>query len=243
MQWHDILASTATLDRSGRENIAIRGVHYDSRRIAAGDVFVAMQGGTTDGNRFIDAAIRRGAAAIVTDSPQRFSELREQHAELAIALVEHGRRALAQVSSTVFGEPQNKLALTAITGTNGKTTTAFLTEQLLRAAGRKCLLMGTVETRIAGESRTSEHTTPEPRDILALMAEAVQKGCTEAVLEMSSHALQQERVWGLPVDVAVFTNLTQDHLDYHGSMEEYARAKARLFRGCRHTFASRRRHQ
>jgi UDP-N-acetylmuramoyl-L-alanyl-D-glutamate--2,6-diaminopimelate ligase len=99
---------------------------------------------------------------------------------------------------------------------------------MLQSVGRKCVLLGTIETHIAGEVRASEHTTPESRDVLALFAEGVRAGCTEAVMEMSSHALEQERVWGMPVDVAMFTNLTQDHLDYHGTMERYARAKARL---------------
>ena len=148
-----------------------------------------------------------------------------------MALVEHGRRALAEVSAAVFGHPEKVLKISAVTGTNGKTTTAFLLEQMLRSVGRKCLLLGTIETHVAGEVRASEHTTPESRDILALFAEGVRAGCTEVVMEMSSHALEQERVWGLPVDVAIFTNLTQDHLDFHGTMEKYASAKAKLFAG------------
>jgi UDP-N-acetylmuramoyl-L-alanyl-D-glutamate--2,6-diaminopimelate ligase len=168
---------------------------------------------------------------VVTDSPEMFGELRARQPELALAMVEHGRRALAEVSSAVFDRPQGKLKLSAVTGTNGKTTTAFLLEQMLASVGRKNVLLGTIETRIGEVVRPSEHTTPESRDILALFAEGVRAGCTEAVMEMSSHALDQERVWGLPVDVAIFTNLTQDHLDYHGDMESYARAKAKLFRG------------
>ena len=130
-----------------------------------------------------------------------------------------------------MGIRSSKLKLSAVTGTNGKTTTAFLLEQMLRSVGRKCVLMGTIETHVGDEVRASEHTTPESRDVLALFAEGVRAGCTEAVMEMSSHALEQERVWGMPVDVAMFTNLTQDHLDYHGTMEAYAAAKARLFAG------------
>jgi UDP-N-acetylmuramoyl-L-alanyl-D-glutamate--2,6-diaminopimelate ligase len=206
-------------------------VQYDSRRVAAGDVFVAMRGGTTDGNRFVDAAIHRGAAAVVTDSAAMFAELRERQPELAVALVEHGRRGLAEVSAVVFGHPEKALKISAVTGTNGKTTTAFLLEQMLQSVGRKCVLLGTIETHVAGEVRVSEHTTPESRDVLTLFAEGVRAGCTEAVMEMSSHALDQERVWGLPVDVAIFTNLTQDHLDYHGTMGAYFSAKAKLFAG------------
>jgi UDP-N-acetylmuramoyl-L-alanyl-D-glutamate--2,6-diaminopimelate ligase len=231
MQWDEAIATSTLLARSGRGDIAIRGIHYDSRRITAGDIFVAMRGGTTDGNRFIETALRQGAAAIVTDTPEVFADLRTRQPELALALVAHGRRALAELSATVFGHPERQLKLSAVTGTNGKTTTAFLLEQLLQHAGRRCVLLGTIETHLAGHVRPSEHTTPESRDILALFAEAVRAGCTEAVMEMSSHALDQERVWGLPVDVAIFTNLTQDHLDYHRTMQAYAAAKARLFAG------------
>ncbi len=231
MQWSEAIAAVRVIETAGRRDIEVRGVQYDSRRVSSGDVFVAMRGGTTDGNRYIDAAIRKGAAAIVTDSLEVFVDLRMQQPELALALVEHGRRALAEVSAKVFGDPQKKLKLSAVTGTNGKTTTAFLLKQMLRSVGRKSVLIGTIETHVGDEVRESEHTTPESRDVLAVFAEGARAGCTEAVMEMSSHALEQERVWGLPVDVAIFTNLTQDHLDYHGTMEKYAEAKARLFEG------------
>jgi UDP-N-acetylmuramoyl-L-alanyl-D-glutamate--2,6-diaminopimelate ligase len=147
------------------------------------------------------------------------------------ALVEHGRRALAEASAAMFGHPEKHLALTGVTGTNGKTTTAFLLEAMLRSVGRASVLIGTIETHVAGEVRESPHTTPESRDVLELFADGVRAGASEAVMEMSSHALEQERVWGLPVEVAVFTNLTQDHLDYHGTMEQYFAAKTKLFEG------------
>ncbi len=231
MQWSEVVAAVRVIETAGRRDVGVRGVQYDSRRVSAGDVFVAMRGGTTDGNRFIDAACRKGATAIVTDSLEVFVDLRAQQPELALALVEHGRRALAEVSSAVFGAPEKALKVSAVTGTNGKTTTAFLLEQMLRSVERKCVLLGTIETHVGDVVQESEHTTPESRDVLAVFAEGVRVRCTEAVMEMSSHALEQERVWGIPVDVAMFTNLTQDHLDYHGTMEAYARAKARLFEG------------
>jgi UDP-N-acetylmuramoyl-L-alanyl-D-glutamate--2,6-diaminopimelate ligase len=235
MRWSDAIAAVGTVETAGRGDIEVRGVQYDSRKVSAGDVFVAMRGGTSDGNDFIDAAIRKGASAVVTDSLERFVDLRAQQPELALALVDRetngGRRALAEISSAVFGAPEKKLKISAVTGTNGKTTTAFLLEQMLRSVGRKCVLLGTIETHVGDVVRESEHTTPESRDVLAVFAEGVRAGCTEVVMEMSSHALEQERVWGIPVDVAMFTNLTQDHLDYHGTMEKYARAKARLFEG------------
>ncbi len=207
---------------------------YDSRAVRAGDLFVAMRGGSVDGNLFLDAALAAGAMAVLTDSAESFAALRERG--VAVGLVAHGRRALAQSSAAVFEHPERAVTLTAVTGTNGKTTTAFLTEALLERAGRKCLLVGTIETHLPGvdgerETRASAHTTPESRDLLALFREAADRGATEAVMEMSSHALEQERVFGLPVDVAMFTNLTQDHLDYHGTMAACGAAKARLFAG------------
>jgi UDP-N-acetylmuramoyl-L-alanyl-D-glutamate--2,6-diaminopimelate ligase len=206
-------------------------VEYDSRRVGRGDVFVAMRGEATDGNRFVEAAIAQGAAVVVTDSREVYGRLRREHADIAGALVEHGRRALSEVSAAVMGHPERKLALSAVTGTNGKTTTAFLLEAMLRSVGRTCVLIGTIETHVGDEVRVSPHTTPEASDTLRVFADGVAGGATEAVMEMSSHALEQERVWGLPVDVAMFTNLTQDHLDFHGTMEKYAQAKVKLFEG------------
>lgn len=211
--------------------VEVTGVEYDSRRVKPGDVFVAMRGGTADGNRYIDAALRRGAVAVVTDSRKAFDKLRREHPATGAALVEHGRRALAEMSAVVMGHPERGLSLSAVTGTNGKTTTAFLLESMLRSAGRTCVLIGTVETHVGDEVRESPHTTPESRDVFEIFADGVKSGATEAVMEMSSHALDQERVWGLGVDVAIFTNLTQDHLDYHGTMDAYFAAKARLFSG------------
>lgn len=231
MQWQQASEAVETLAVGGRPDIELRDVQYDSRRVHAGDAFVAMQGGTVDGNRYIDKALQQGASAILTDTPEVFTQLRSRQPELACALVDNGRRALAELAAEVLGHPERQLALSAVTGTNGKTTTTFLLEQLMQSVGRRNVLIGTVETHLAGQVLPSEHTTPESRDILALFRSGVAAGCTEAIMEMSSHALQQERVWGLPVDVAMFTNLTQDHLDFHGSMEAYAAAKARLFAG------------
>jgi len=230
MQWADALKEITAMESAGTAGEIVR-VEYDSRRVGPGAAFVAMRGGTTDGNRYIEAAITQGAVAIVTDSADAYAKLRQARPGFAVARVEHGRRALAELAAAVLGHPERKLKVSAITGTNGKTTTAYLLEQLLRSAGRTCVLIGTIETRIGDEVRPSEHTTPEASDLLQIFADGVRAGATEAVMEMSSHALDQERVWGIPVDVAIFTNLTQDHLDYHGTMEKYANAKARLFEG------------
>ena len=230
MQWADALSEITWIESAAGDG-EIASVEYDSRRVRAGSAFVAMQGGTTDGNRYIDAAIAQGTLAIVTDSAETYAKLRREHPEMAAAHVEHGRRALAELSAAVLGHPERKLAVSAVTGTNGKTTTAYLLEQMLRSVGRKCVLIGTIETHVGDEVRESPHTTPEASDILRIFADGVEAGATEAVMEMSSHALDQERVWGIPVDVAIFTNLTQDHLDYHGTMEQYYEAKERLFLG------------
>jgi UDP-N-acetylmuramoyl-L-alanyl-D-glutamate--2,6-diaminopimelate ligase len=227
---NEALRGAEVLRRMG-EDAAIRGVEYDSRRVQPGSLFVAMQGETTDGNRYIEQAVARGAVAVVTDSAAVFEATANGPLQVAVAEVPHGRRALATIAANVFGHPERRIRLSGVTGTNGKTTTAYLLDQLLRAAGRSTALIGTIEYRIAGEVRPAPHTTPESRDLLALLAEGVERGVTEGVMEVSSHALEQGRVWGVPYDVAIFTNLTQDHLDYHGTMEAYFAAKRRLFDG------------
>ena len=205
----------------------ITGVQCDSRKVVRGDVFVAMKGETTDGNRYISDVIARGAAVVLTDSRDTWNRSQT----VPTYLVANGRRALAGLAANLFGHPERQLAISAVTGTNGKTTTAFLLEQMLCSVARKCVLIGTIETHVGDEVRASEHTTPESMDLLSIFADGVKAKATEVVMETSSHALEQERVWGLHVDVAIFTNLTQDHLDYHGTMEAYFRAKQRLFLG------------
>ncbi len=229
MQWLDVIFGVPTLALGDTTRGEITSVEYDSRAVRAGSLFVAMLGETTDGNRYVRAAIDAGGSAVVTDSRESFVFAEARN--IPAALVERGRRALAVVSANFYGHPERALALTGITGTNGKTTTAFLVEGLLRAVERRCVLIGTIETHVGDEVRPSPHTTPESRDVLSIFADGVTAGATEAVMEMSSHALQQERVWSIPVDVAIFTNLTQDHLDFHGTMDAYAAAKARLFKG------------
>jgi UDP-N-acetylmuramoyl-L-alanyl-D-glutamate--2,6-diaminopimelate ligase len=230
MVWAEALKEVVTIEHAGAAG-EIASVEYDSRRVRPGAAFVAMRGGMTDGNLYIDGAIAQGAVAVVTDSAEAYAWLRQGRPQLAVARVEYGRRALAELSAVVLGHPERKLAVSAVTGTNGKTTTAYLLEQMLLSVGRRCVLLGTIETHVGDEVRASEHTTPEASDVLRVFADGLRAGATEAVMEMSSHALDQERVWGIPVDVAIFTNLTQDHLDYHGTMERYLAAKARLFEG------------
>ncbi|MGA9719833.1 MAG: UDP-N-acetylmuramoyl-L-alanyl-D-glutamate--2,6-diaminopimelate ligase, partial [Acidobacteriaceae bacterium] len=228
--WNEALRDADVLRRIDRD-VVVSGVEYDSRRVGPGSLFVATRGETTDGNRYIEQAVGRGAVAVVTDSAAAYDATANGPLDVAVAEVPHGRRALAIIASNVFRHPERKIRLSGVTGTNGKTTTAYLLEQLLRAAGRSTALVGTIEYRVAGEVRPAPHTTPESRDLLALLAEGVDRGVTEGVMEVSSHALEQGRVWGIPYDVAIFTNLTQDHLDYHGTMEAYFAAKRKLFDG------------
>jgi UDP-N-acetylmuramoyl-L-alanyl-D-glutamate--2,6-diaminopimelate ligase len=231
MLWSDLIAEITAVGSSGSSSQPITGIEYDSRRVRPGSVFVAMKGGTTDGNRYVDKALAAGAVGIITDSSQTFDHLVVYKSETPVVEVEHGRCALAEASAGFFGHPERKLAATGITGTNGKTTTAFLTEALLHAAARKTILIGTIEYHVAGEIRPSLHTTPESRDLFELMAEGVRRGATELVTEVSSHGLDQGRAAGIPFDVCVFTNLTRDHLDYHETMDKYFAAKRLLFDG------------
>ena len=231
MKWNDLISEVGSVGSAGSSAAPISGVEYDSRRVRPGAVFVAMKGGSTDGNRFVEKAISAGALGVITESAQTFDHLTVYQAGLPVLHVEHGRRALAQASAAFFGHPERSLAVTGITGTNGKTTTAFLIESLLHAAARSSILIGTIEYHVAGETRPSIHTTPEPRDLFELMAEGVARGAEELVTEVSSHALDQGRMIGIPFDVAVFTNLTRDHLDYHQTMENYFAAKRLLFDG------------
>jgi len=215
----------------------ISGLDYNSRRVQPGWVFVAMRGESSDGNRFIDTALKHGAVAVVTDSR---SEHRRHR--MPWTVVPSGRRALARMSANFYGHPAEKLKIIGITGTNGKTTTSFLCESILRHVGRSSALIGTIEYHVpvkatAGQSvpyrvLPAPHTTPEALELNQVFAEALEAGATHAVMEVSSHALVQERVWGVPYEVAVFTNLTRDHLDYHKSMDSYFEAKSILFLGC-----------
>lgn len=202
-------------------------MEYDSRRVQPGCVFVAIRGECSDGNKFIDQAIAAGAVAVVTDSAAE-----KTRPGVAWAVVPHGRRALARVSANFYKKPAERIAIMGITGTNGKSTTAFLVEAILTAAGRKTALIGTIEYHVAGRVLPAPHTTPEALELNRIFNEALGNGATDAVMEVSSHALAQERVYGVPFDVAVFTNLTRDHLDYHKTMEEYFAAKRVLFEGC-----------
>jgi UDP-N-acetylmuramoyl-L-alanyl-D-glutamate--2,6-diaminopimelate ligase len=225
MTFQQLLDGAEVLAQSG--NAEVSSVEYDSRRVKPGCLFVAMRGESSDGNRFIDKAIQAGAVAVVTDSSAE-----KPREGVAWAVVPHGRRALARVSANFYKRPAERIAITGITGTNGKSTTAFLIEAILTSAGRKSALIGTIEYHVAGKTIPAPHTTPEALELNQMFNQALGQGATDAVMEVSSHALAQERVYGVPFDVAVFTNLTRDHLDYHNTMDEYFAAKRVLFEGC-----------
>ena len=222
MNFLQLLDGAEYLAQQGNPPIA--GLDYDSRRVKPGWCFVAMRGEKTDGNLYIDAALQAGAVAIVSDSlPPRTG--------VAWAQVPHGRRALARLSANFYRHPAERLFITGITGTNGKTTTAYILHAMLGSGGRKAALLGTVEYRIGEEIQPAPRTTPEALELNQLFSRAVAASCTEAVMEVSSHALEQQRVFGIPFDVALFTNLSREHLDYHGTMEEYFASKTILFKG------------
>ena len=206
---------------TGDASLEIGSVTHDSRRVGSAALFVAIRGQLTDGNAFVDAARRKGAVAIASEQ--------EPHGEGSWLRVPDARAALALLSAAVLGDPARALDLVGVTGTNGKTTTTYLIDSALRAAGETVGLVGTVEYRIGRRIAEAVRTTPESSDLQALFREMVDAGCRRAVLEVSSHSLTLERVHGLEFKLAVFTNLTRDHLDFHGDMDAYFAAKRILF--------------
>jgi UDP-N-acetylmuramoyl-L-alanyl-D-glutamate--2,6-diaminopimelate ligase len=203
----------------------ITSLAYDSRRVEPGSLFFAIQGEETDGHDFIPQALQCGAVAIVSE--------RAATAELATRWIRVPkiRRALSEAARVFYGSPDSRLQLVGITGTNGKTTTAFLLASVFCAARIPAGLFGTIEYRLGGRTLGALNTTPESLDLLSYFAELVAAGGKAAVMEASSHALAQERLWGFCFSAAVFTNLTRDHLDYHKDFEHYFEAKRRLFEG------------
>jgi UDP-N-acetylmuramoyl-L-alanyl-D-glutamate--2,6-diaminopimelate ligase len=201
----------------------IRGLEYDSRRVKDGFLFFAFPGSRTDGRQFAEAAVASGATAVVSESPapEAFPALWLE--------VEHGRRALALAARNFYCRPDERLALTGITGTNGKTTTSYLLDSVLRAAGYTTALIGTIEYHLAGRVLPAVNTTPESLDLVRLFVDLEKARGTHATMEVSSHALELGRVYGLHFHTAVFTNLTRDHLDFHGTMDAYFGAKKKLF--------------
>ena len=212
-------------DSARHGDLEISEIAYDSRSVKPGDLFVAIRGEKTDGNKFAADAIARGAIAVFSEQ----SPPGAIPAGFAWVRVADARKALAISAANYYGRPAEVLKLIGVTGTNGKTTTAYLVDSVLRAAGCEVGLLGTIGYRLVRASRPAPNTTPESLDLQNHLAEIVRSGGTHAVLEASSHALAMDRLWGCPFAVAIFTNLTRDHLDYHKTMEEYFASKRRLF--------------
>ncbi|MCK9900471.1 UDP-N-acetylmuramoyl-L-alanyl-D-glutamate--2,6-diaminopimelate ligase [Parafrankia colletiae] len=209
-------------------SVLLSGVTHDSRAVLPGDLYAALPGAHAHGADFAQAAVAAGAVAVLTD-PAGAARLAGRGLGVPVLATDDPRRDLAPVAAWVYGRPSDTLTLLGVTGTNGKTTTAFLLEAGLRAAGHTTGLLGTVQTRIAGAAVPAVRTTPESPDLQALLATMVERGVTAAAMEVSSHALAQHRVDALRFAGAAFTNLSQDHLDFHPTMEDYFAAKAALF--------------
>jgi len=217
------------VDRLNPENVQgpveleVRGIHYDSRRIESGWTFFALRGEQVDGHAFIDQALQNGATAIVME------QVRELPDGVAGLVVANARKSLAQAAALFYGEPTADIPVVGVTGTNGKTTITYLVEALIREVGRYPAVLGTINYRFGEELHPSRHTTPEAPELLGTLADFRTRGCDALVMEVSSHALAQYRVDGVGFNVAVFTNLTPEHLDYHRDMEDYFASKVRLF--------------
>ncbi len=216
--------SIETLGIKGAGEVEIEGIAYDSRRVKPGWLFVAVQGHETDGSGYIADALSNGAVAVVSENALDLGSA------VAHIQVPDARRALAEIANVFHGDLSREMKIVGVTGTNGKTTTAYMIRSLLRDGGFMPGLLGTVAYEIGAQSIPALRTTPEAPDIHALFRKMKEAGCDSAVMEVSSHAIALQRIHGIDFAIRVFTNLTQDHLDYHGDMETYFEVKSRLFR-------------
>jgi len=225
LKLQSLLTGLAVKKIFGDPTVEVKGIAYHSRQVEDGFLFAAMPGSREDGKRYIPEALSRGARSLLVDKPQK-------EAGSVQVVVPDVREALARVAAVFYGDPSSFLTLIGITGTNGKTTTSYLIESILKEKGKKVGVMGTVNYRFLGRVQPAPTTTPESLDLQRNLQSMREAGVQYAVLEVSSHALDLQRVRGCHFDVALFTNLTRDHLDYHGSMENYFQAKALLFTQC-----------
>ncbi len=226
MKLFDLLKDIGVLETNADAGMEITGVSYDSRKTAPGHLFVAVTGYAADGHRFIPMAAEKGAACVLCE--------RVPDVEIPFVRVADTRAALAVLGANWYGHPAEKMTVVGVTGTNGKTTTTYLLKSVLeQCLGAKVGLIGTIQNMIGDEILETERTTPESFELQGLFAEMLAKGCTHVVMEVSSHALYLHRVDCIPFAVGAFTNLTEDHLDFHKTMEAYRRAKALLFKRCR----------
>lgn len=208
------------------ENIQINKIEIDSRNVEPGDIFVCISGTSIDSHDYAVDAVKKGAVCIV-------AERNIENVNVPLILVEDSRKALAVISSNFYGHPEKRLKIIGITGTNGKTTTTYLVKSVLQHAGYKVALIGTNQNMIGDRILDSKLTTPNSIDLIKMFQEAVEEGCTHLVMEVSSHALEQSRVYGIQFEVAALTNITRDHLDYHGTFSKYVAAKSKIFSQCK----------
>ncbi len=226
MELARLMKGVSALGVSGSPTLEISGIAYDSRQVRSSFLFAAIQGEKADGHEFIPQAVAAGAVAILSEHPP------QPGVAAAWVHVHRSRQALAQVAANFYEQPARALQLIGITGTNGKTTTSYLLESILHAAGHRVGLFGTIEYHTASGVQPAPNTTPESLDLQRFLAELRDAGAGWAVLEVSSHGLALDRVYGCPFTAAVFTNLAGDHLDFHQTMDNYFEAKKRLFLGC-----------
>ena len=225
MKLKELLNNLPVLHCTADPELEITDVHYDSRKVTAGSLFVAVTGFASDGNRFIPMALSKGAVAVVT--------AKKPEGDVPYVLVESDRLALALLGCNFFGHPAKSMTMIGVTGTNGKTSTTLLLKQVLEnVLGAKVGLIGTMSNLVGDEEIPTERTTPESFDLQALFGRMRDAGCSHVVMEVSSHAVTLERIGGTHFDIAAFTNLTEDHLDFHKTMDAYCDAKADLFRRC-----------
>ena len=225
MRLQELLLDVAVKELHADPMTEITSVVYDSRKSEPGALFVAISGFTSDGNRFIPMAVEKGAAVVVT--------AKRPETDVPYVLVESDRLALAMIGCNFYGRPAEHMTMIGITGTNGKTSSTLLLKAVLeKTLGARVGLIGTMENRIGQETIPTERTTPESLELQKLFARMRDAGCTHVVMEVSSHAIILERIGGIRYDVAAFTNLTEDHLDFHKTMDAYCDAKAELFRRC-----------
>ena len=226
MKLNELLKNVEILNILGDTEVEITGVNIDSRKIREGHLFIAIPGTQTDGHKFIPKAIELGAAAILCENiPDN------QEPDVTYIAVKSTEDSVGKVATQFFGDPSSKLKLVGVTGTNGKTTIATLLYNMFRKFGHKCGLLSTVCNYIEGEAIPADHTTPDPIELNHLLAQMVEAGCEYAFMECSSHAIAQKRIGGLRFAGGIFTNLTRDHLDYHGTFENYRDAKKAFFDG------------
>ena len=223
----ELLTAIEPIEVIGSTEKEIKGLHFDSRKVGQGDLFVAQVGTAVDGHTFIEGCVEKGAAAVVLSDRAFMHDAKD----VTYILVENTDKALGLLASKWFGEPSKALTLVGVTGTNGKTTIATLLYKLVRAMGHKAGLLSTVVNYIEDEAVPATHTTPDAIELNGLLRRMVDAGCEYAFMEVSSHAIAQERIAGLDFDGALFTNLTRDHIDYHKTFDNYRDTKKRLFDG------------